>query len=147
MSSSVHAGIPHPPGADTPQSRLPQSRHPHPRADTSSPGAVTPTPGADTPQSRHLPQEQTPPKQTPPWSRHPPPCRACWEIRSTRGRYASYWNAILLHKMITLTLASQAYNFRFFFVKQLCLPEVLWVDISCQVTRPAMSNLMSYNIS
>ena len=30
-----------------------------------------------------------PPKQT------PPPCRACWEIRSTRGRYASYWNTIL----------------------------------------------------
>ena len=31
----------------------------------------------------------------------PGPCtitprhRACWEIRSTRGRYASYWNAIL----------------------------------------------------
>ena len=33
----------------------------------------------------------------PPRSRHPlPPWRrACWEIRSTRGRYASYWNAIL----------------------------------------------------
>ena len=24
-----------------------------------------------------------------------PRCRACWEIRSTRRRYASYWNAIL----------------------------------------------------
>ena len=30
-----------------------------------------------------------------PGSRHPPPHRACWEIRSTRGRYASYWNAVL----------------------------------------------------
>ena len=36
-------------------------------------------PGADTP------QEQT-----------RPPRSACWEIRSTSGRYASYWNAILL---------------------------------------------------
>ena len=31
-----------------------------------------------------------PPQQTPPRR------RACWEIRSTRGRYASYWNALLL---------------------------------------------------
>ena len=36
----------------------------------------------------------------PPGTRHPPGadtprCRACWEIRSSRGRYASYWNAIL----------------------------------------------------
>ena len=38
-----------------------------------------------TPQSRHPPKEQTPPRR-----------RACCEIRSTRGRYASYWNAILL---------------------------------------------------
>ena len=31
-----------------------------------------------------------------PWTRYTPRCRACWEIRSTRGQYASYWNAILL---------------------------------------------------
>ena len=47
VSASVHARIPHPPGADTPRSRHPQSRHP---------------PGADTPP----PREQTPP---PPRSR------------------------------------------------------------------------------
>ena len=41
------------------------------------------------------PREQTPPEQTPPRSRTPPRRRACWEIRSMRGRYASYWNAIL----------------------------------------------------
>ena len=94
----MHAGI-HPTGADTPlplgADTPPPSRHPL---------------GADTPQSRHPPWEQTPPR-----SRHPPslgtdtprsdtppppgadttPHRACWEIRSTRGRYASYWNAIL----------------------------------------------------
>ena len=118
-SASVHAEIP--PPEQTPQEQTPpksrplRSRHP-PRADIPSeqtpprsrhpPGADTPL-SADTPQSRH-----------PPWSRHPPRAdiplgadtpradtpreqtpspwrRACWEIRSTRGRYASYWNAIL----------------------------------------------------
>ena len=41
--------------------------------------------------------------ECPPRSRHPQgrppgaetPCSACWDIRSTSGRYASYWNAIL----------------------------------------------------
>ena len=66
----------HPPGAGTPLGAAPQeqprSRHP--------PGRP---PGAEPPRSR-------PPGQTP-----PPPSIACWEIRSMRGRYASYWNAIL----------------------------------------------------
>ena len=66
VSASVHAGI-HPLGADTP------------REQTTPPGADTP------PGSRH-PLELTPPS----------PRTACWEIRSTRGRFASYWNAILL---------------------------------------------------
>ena len=44
-------------------------------------------PGADTlPGTRH----PTLPEQTP-----PPLCSACWEMWSTSGRYASYWNAIL----------------------------------------------------
>ena len=80
VSASVHAGIP------------PGSRHP-----LGADPAVADTP----PGSRH-PQEQTPREQTPPRSRHtplgadtPPPCRAWREIQSTRGRYASYWNAIL----------------------------------------------------
>ena len=69
-SASVHAGIADPPEAGTPPgSRPPGSRHLPP----------TGTPRADTPHSIHTP-------------RH----RAYWEIRSTRGRYASYWNAILL---------------------------------------------------
>ena len=55
----------------------------HPREQT------PPPPRADTP------QEQTPPEQIPPRA-DTPQCRACWEIRSTRGRYATYWNAILL---------------------------------------------------
>ena len=40
------------------------------------------------------PREQTPPGEDTPRSRHP--CSACWEIRSTSGRHASYWNAYLL---------------------------------------------------
>ena len=46
------------------------------------------------PRSRHPPPEQTHP---------PPPHRRaiCEEIRSTRGRYASYWNAILFENFVT----------------------------------------------
>ena len=112
-SASVHAGIPPPhpsgsrpprsrlplgadtPGADTPLSRHPQSRHPSQEQ--------TPTPQSRHPleQTPHSP-EQTPPRSRLPWSKHPPweqttpQHRACSEIRSTCGQYASYWNAILL---------------------------------------------------
>ena len=72
----------------------PQSRHPPSRADT--PPEQTPS-WSRHPRSRHPPPEQTPPRadnpreQTPPQSRHPPPrnSHCC-------GRYASYWNAFLL---------------------------------------------------
>ena len=33
-----------------------------------------------------------------------PPGSACWEIRTTSGRYASYWNAILLIKNLFLQM-------------------------------------------
>ena len=100
-----------PPRADTPWELTP------PWEQTLPLGADTPL-GAETPQSRHPPPEQTPPQSRhtlprsrhpparadtphqsrhPPGSRHPPPGRSCWEIRSTRGRYASYWNAILYY--------------------------------------------------
>ena len=69
-SASVHAWIPPPP-----RSRHPRTRHTS-GADTPL-GAATHPLRADTPQSRH------------------PLRSACWEIRSTSGRYASYWNAIL----------------------------------------------------
>ena len=82
-SASVHAG--YPPGADTPGTR---SKHPPP------PGVDNPLGPGTLPKSRP-PREQTHPSR----SRHPrkqtPLCSACWEIRSTSGRYASYWNAIL----------------------------------------------------
>ena len=46
--------------------------------------------------SVHPPRGGTLPGGDPPGD--PPQCRAYWEIRSTRGWYASYWNAILLRE-------------------------------------------------
>ena len=66
-------------GADTSLEQTPGSRHPS--------------------RSRH-PQEQTP--STTPREQTPPKCSACWEIRSTSGQYASYWNAMLLNKYFTI---------------------------------------------
>ena len=42
-----------------------------------------------TPQTRY-------PNRPGPLDQAPSQCRACWEIQSTHGQYASYWNAILL---------------------------------------------------
>ena len=51
----------------------------------------TPPLGPDPPLRDHTPE------QTPPGTRQPHNLQsACWEIRSTNGRYASYWNAFLL---------------------------------------------------
>ena len=51
------------------------------------------------PMSRHPPGTRLPGTRHPPRSRHPPPrtrpSLPCWEIWSTSGRYASYWNVIL----------------------------------------------------
>ena len=118
VSASVHAGIPHPPGVDTPQVRPPGSRHPPgqtpPRVDTlqeQTPPGQTPCPlGADTP----------PPCQTHPQSRHhppqnlfsflhffsflfctPPPRFSTGDAHRC-GWYASYWNAFLLHTVFTM---------------------------------------------
>ena len=64
------------------QTNTPGSRHP---LEQNPPGADPP--GADTP-----PQEQTPPRADTPPEQTPP---AYSSIRSTSGRYASYWNAFL----------------------------------------------------
>ena len=49
-------------------------------------------PPGQTPQSRHPPRTRTPPGPDP---RHTHPPEADYSIRSTSGRYASYWNAFL----------------------------------------------------
>ena len=59
-----------------------------------------------------------PPDHVPPHPRTMHPllqCRACWETRSTRGRYTSYWNAILLFvvnedPLIAICLSDQRYS-------------------------------------
>ena len=51
--------------------------------------------GYDTPLEQTPPRAGTPRSRHPPGRRHPPLRSACWEIRSTSERYASYWNAIL----------------------------------------------------
>ena len=57
------------------------------------PPGADPPPGADTPLSRPS-KSRHPPGSRPPT----PPREADCSIRSTSGRYASYWNAFLLRK-------------------------------------------------
>ena len=66
-----------------------------PQEQTPPLAADPPGPGTP-PKSRHPLGPGTPPGADPRSTRHPPPCSACWKIRSTSGRYASYWNAIFL---------------------------------------------------
>ena len=74
-----------------PQTRCPRTRPPrHPLRPGTPPGPGTPLYQAHIPWTRHT----SPGPGTPPRTRHPTP-KACWEIRSTRGQYASYWNAIV----------------------------------------------------
>ena len=89
-SASVHDGI------------LPLARQtPHPPSKADPPGKADhhlgktdPTLARQTPTlARQTPQWQ----DRPPWQDRPLLCSACWEIRSTSGRYASYWNAILFN--------------------------------------------------
>ena len=87
VSASVHAGM-----ADPPR---PGTHHP-PGADPPGPGRP---PGTGRPPQNRQTPPPTPSEQADPpgTSRHPPPHprEADSSIRSTSGRYASYWNAFL----------------------------------------------------
>ena len=95
-----------------PQGGLPQCMlgyTPHPQEQEQ-----TPPHGGRPPGSRHTPQKQTPPRSRHPPSRsRPPPGAADSSIRSTSGRYASYWNAFLywnnfaIWVVLLFTLTSQ----------------------------------------
>ena len=85
-------GRPHPPGSrhttppdqtDPPRADPPESRHPHWSRHTTT---------TTTPQTR----ETLPPVQPPPPRPGRPPREADSSIRSTSGRFASYWHAFLL---------------------------------------------------
>ena len=69
--------------AHTPRADSPRTRHPPESRHSPRPGTHLPPLGADPP------RPGTPPEQT-------PPREADCNIRSTSGRYASYWNAFLL---------------------------------------------------
>ena len=76
--------------------------------------------GYHPPHPDQVPLDQAPPRTRHPRSRPPragtplnrhhsrtsPPLYSAWEIRSTSGRYASYWNAILLAKLFCNQLCS-----------------------------------------
>ena len=80
-------GTRYPPGPGTP----PWARHTHTPQTRYTPHDQVHPPGSGTP-----PGPGTPPwdQVNPPGTRYPPGTR---EIRSTRGRYASYWNAVLFY--------------------------------------------------
>ena len=87
-------------GADTPRSRhVPPLNRPPPGADTLPSGADTPQEQTPPPGSRHPPEQTPPGADIPPRADTPLQRRACLEIRSMRGRYASNWNAILFNEM------------------------------------------------
>ena len=68
------------------------------------PGQVPPwshTPWAFTPLGMYTPHRYTPGQVHPP-GRYTPRTSTCWEIWATSGRYASYWNAFLLHMCVIL---------------------------------------------
>ena len=46
----------------------------------------------------------------PPWQGRSPPRSAFWEIRSTSGWYASYWNAVLLNLFLTFSIQTIQYK-------------------------------------
>ena len=81
VSASVHAGMPYPlPPVETPRMERPP------------------------PGTRQTPRMEDPPlpetRQTLPGDQADPPREADSGIRSTSGRYASYWNAFLLNLVI-----------------------------------------------
>ena len=81
----------HPPGPGTPLGPgTPSESGTHPPGPDTPPGTrYTATP----PQTRHTPWDQVHPQTS-----------ACWEIRATSGRYASYWNAFLFLSIFTYPL-------------------------------------------
>ena len=88
VCDSVNGGVPHTPLPYPWEQTPPPREQTPPGPDTSQ--EQTP-PGPDTPRGSRPPREQTPPRRA-----DTPPRRACCEIPSTRGRYVSYRNAILL---------------------------------------------------
>ena len=76
----------------------------HSRGQVHPPGRYTPWAGTPLPQAG-TPRAGTPPSGQvhPLWAGTPHHgSSACWEIRATSGRYASYWNAFLFQNQTCL---------------------------------------------
>ena len=112
----------YPPGPDPPETRqLPPRTRPPQGPGRYPPGPDTPPtrppdqtpPGSDRSPPDQTPQDQTPPGPGwyPPWDRTslPPPGTADSGIRSTIGRYASYWNAFLFVKRFYIEEAQSTF--------------------------------------
>ena len=68
-----------------------------PKTRQTPPGRETPPDQGDPPDQADPPEQGRPPgRENPPGPCRPPPPEADSRIRSTSGRYASYWNAFLL---------------------------------------------------
>ena len=96
--------------------------------------------GGVDPPGRHPPPppeetRKTPPRKKP--GRPSPRSSACWEIRETSGRYASYWNACLfffLHFYIS------------YFVLLFSLPFTPFLDKQCSsILIPFITDRNKYN--
>ena len=98
----------HPQTRYTQQTRYtPRTRYPpdqvHPPDKVHPPDQIHPP--DKYPPTRYIPLDQVPARPgtsplpgNPPGPGNPPPrSSACWEIRATSGRYASYWNAYFLN--------------------------------------------------
>ena len=95
VSASVHAWMPYPPGwrNHPPRWRTPQMEDP---PDGDPPPRWRNPPNGETPPDGGPPGWRPSPRmEKPPQWRNPPPREADSSIRSTSGRYASYWNAYL----------------------------------------------------
>ena len=95
LSACWHAT---PPRADNPPTH-PRSRPPpgsrHPFPEQTPPGTRRPFPEQTPPGTRRPPDQTLPTSHTPGTKYTTPPREADSRIRSTSGRYASYWNAFL----------------------------------------------------
>ena len=90
-------------------------------------GSASAHAGIPSPRTRHPPQDQTPSwDHAPPGTMHPPPARQDQGVGSTRGRYASCWNAILLK--LNILYFSDAYVGNEYYSQILCLNLLFFAD-------------------
>ena len=127
-----------PPGPGTPLDQAPPRPGIPPGSRPSWPG--TPLDQAS-PQTRHPPRPGIPPTQS----------RAYWEIRSTSGRYASYWNAILVSQLFAFSSVGvlilkmcgkkKGLWHRFYIIKLSTIQECQYCQLNLAV--PSVINLIS----